>query len=128
MCGGGGRPHALCHGGEQRGLRKVPSMTKSDIIVTNIAISVNKSALLVNRSALSVNIKKCPFSLLLSAFLKTEFHQCNEVDLVRRGSETMQCFYFKHFFIYIKKNIFVCFGKSKKKRIDVWVNGPGRSG
>ena len=56
------------HGGQ----RKVPSMTKSDIIVTNIAISVNKSALLVNRSALSVNIKKCPFSLLLSAFLKTD--------------------------------------------------------
>ena len=72
VCVGGGRPHALCHGGEQRGLRKVPSMTKSDIIVTNIAISVNKSALLVNRSALSVNIKKCPFSLLLSAFLKTD--------------------------------------------------------
>ena len=26
------------------GQRKVPSMTKSDLIVTNIAISVNKSA------------------------------------------------------------------------------------
>ena len=67
------------------GQRKVPSMTKSDLIVTNIAISVNKSALLVNKSALSVqksalsvqkkcifSPKKCPFSPLLSALLKTE--------------------------------------------------------
>ena len=43
------------------GQRKVPSMTKSDLIVTNIAISVHKSALLVNKCALSVQ-KKCPLS------------------------------------------------------------------
>ena len=65
--------------------RKVPSITKSDLIVTNIAITVQKSALLVNKSALSVqkkvpfqykkcifSPKKCPFSPLLSALLKTD--------------------------------------------------------
>ena len=64
------------------GQRKVPSMTKSDLIVTNIAISVNKSALLVDKSALSVQSslsvqkkcifspEKCSFSMLLSALLK----------------------------------------------------------
>ena len=36
------------------GQRKVSSMTKSDRIVTNIAISVNNSALLVPKHALSV--------------------------------------------------------------------------
>ena len=43
-------------GGGKGGQTKVPKMTKSDLIVTNIAISVNKSALWVNqKSALSVN-------------------------------------------------------------------------
>ena len=37
-------------------------MTKSDLIITNIAISVNKSAF---------QSKKCHFSPLLSALLKT---------------------------------------------------------
>ena len=41
-------------GGGKGGQRKVPSITKSDLIVTNIAITVQKSALLVNKSALSV--------------------------------------------------------------------------
>ena len=47
-------------GGGKGGQRKVPSITKSDLIVTNIAITVQKSALLVNKSALSVQ-KKVPF-------------------------------------------------------------------
>ena len=68
--------------GGKGGQRKVPSITKSDLIVTNIAITVQKSALLVNKSALSVqkkvpfqykkcifSPKKCPFSPLLSALL-----------------------------------------------------------
>ena len=72
-------------GGDKGGQRKVPSITKSDLIVTNIAITVQKSALLVNKSALSVqkkvpfqykkcifSPKKCPFSPLLSALLKTD--------------------------------------------------------
>ena len=46
--------------GDKGGQRKVPSITKSDLIVTNIAITVQKSALLVNKSALSVQ-KKVPF-------------------------------------------------------------------
>ena len=45
-----GQGGALC----QAGQRNVPSMNKSDLIVTNIAISINKSALLVNKIALSI--------------------------------------------------------------------------
>ena len=39
----------------QEGQNKVPPMIKSDLIATNIAISVNNSALCVNKNALSVN-------------------------------------------------------------------------
>ena len=58
--------------GGKGGQRKVPSITKSDLIVTNIAISVNKSALLVNKSALSVqksalSVQKSAFSVQKSA-------------------------------------------------------------
>ena len=54
------------------GQRKVPSMTKSALIVTNIAIPVNKIALLVNKSALSVqwsahSVQKKAFSVQKSA-------------------------------------------------------------
>jgi len=50
----------------------VPSMTKSDLIITNIAISVNKSALFVNKSAPQSNkvptqSKKVPFQSKNSA-------------------------------------------------------------
>ena len=60
-------------GGGKGGQRKVPSMTKSDLIVTNIAIAVNKSALSVQKKCLfspkeyPFSFKKCPFSLLLNA-------------------------------------------------------------
>ena len=52
--------HPLCPFARKR-QRKVPSMSKSDLIVTNIAISVNKSALSVQKSAI-FSLKKCPFS------------------------------------------------------------------
>ena len=74
-------PRSRCRAPEQGegqgggGQTKVPKMTKSDLIVTNIDFSVNKSALSVNKSGLSVNKsalsvkkvpsqsqKKCPFS------------------------------------------------------------------
>ena len=49
----------LYMGGAKGGQRKVPAMIKSDLIITNIAISVNKSALSVNESDLPV--EKVPF-------------------------------------------------------------------
>ena len=52
---GTGGTMPFVRGGGIGGQRKVPSVTKSDLIVTNIAISVNKSALVVNKSALSVH-------------------------------------------------------------------------
>ena len=77
-------------GGGDGGQRKVPSMTESDITVTNMPsqqkcpLFVNKSALSVQESTLSVKKKcrfrpksalsvqkKCPFSTLLRALLKT---------------------------------------------------------
>ena len=42
-------------GGAKGGLRKVPSVTKSDLIVINIVISVNKSA--------ALSVQKCALSL-----------------------------------------------------------------
>ena len=68
----------------------MPSITKSDLIDTNIAISVNKSALSVQKKCpfspkkclfqpkkVPFQSKKCPFfSPLLSALLKTALPPC----------------------------------------------------